>query len=49
MASWGEFAAAEPEVAAAGKKLFENALLATYDFRCQWPPSYERWRAKQET
>ena len=24
----------------------ERAMLATYDYRGQWPPAYRRWRAK---
>jgi hypothetical protein len=27
----------------------ERALLATYDFRGQWPPHYRRWRAAPPT
>jgi hypothetical protein len=39
--------------AAADHRLFrfdiERALLATYDFRGQWPPVYRRWRAPRPT
>jgi hypothetical protein len=46
----GEFAAIEPESAATDPVLFridiEPAMLATYDFRGQWPRAYRRWKSQ---